>query len=171
MIGVFILDTDIVSNFRRRHPNPNLTTWIESIPPEDLAISVMTIFEIQTGAFLVRRTNRAKADDIEQWLEGFVLTAGFGILAVDAAIARLYARMFVTPSLMNFLLPDQRSQRPKSGADLVIAATAIAHGATIVTGNTADFLRIHALFPLPSLYDPLRNRWSIAASLASHTKI
>ena len=123
----------------------------------------MTVFEIQSGVDLVRATDPVKADEIEQWLDGFVLTGAFQILSVDVDVARLYARMFATPLLKNFVLPDIRSKRPKSGADLVIAATAIVHGATVVTVNQDDFLRIHTEFTLPSLYEPFAMQWAIGA--------
>jgi len=158
---VYLLDTDVVSNFRRLKPHPNLLAWFGSVPISDVAISVMTVFEIQSGVALVRTRSPAKADEIERWLDSVVLTAGFQILGVNIDIARLYARMFSTPSLKNFVMPDARSGRPKSGTDLVIAATAIVHGATVVTVDKHDFLRVHGEFALPSLYEPFAMEWSI----------
>jgi hypothetical protein len=51
--------------------------------------------------------------------------------------------MFARPSRKSSLIPDPRSRHPKSGADLILAATAIVHGATVVTAHKGDFLRIH----------------------------
>ena len=158
---MYLLDTGVISNFRRLKPHPNLLAWFGALPTSDVAVSVMTVFEIQSGVDLVRTKNPAKAGEIEYWLDGFVLTAGFQVLAIDIDIARLYARMFVTPSLKNFVMPDARSKQPRSGADLVIAATAIVHGATVVTANKNDFLRIHTEFALPSLYEPFAMEWSV----------
>jgi predicted nucleic acid-binding protein len=87
---------------------------------------------------------------------------------VDTDVARLYARMFVTPSLKNFLLPDPKSKRPKSGVDLMLAATVIVHGATLVTVNRDDYLRVHAEFPLPSLYEPFAMEWLVGGSQHEH---
>jgi toxin FitB len=158
---VYLLDTNVVSNFRKRKPHPRLLEWFESVPQDQVAVSVMTAFEIQSGASLLRKTNPAKADEIEDWLDGFVLTGSFAILPIDADIARLYARMFVTPPLKNFVLADPKSKQPKSGADLMLAATAIVRGATLVTVNRDDFLRIHTVFPLPSLYEPFAMEWLV----------
>jgi hypothetical protein len=69
--------------------------------------------------------------------------------------------MFATPALRNFTLPSPASRRPKSGVDLMIAATAIVHGMTVVTADAGDFLRIHAAFPLPSLYEPFAKDWKL----------
>lgn len=63
---------------------------------------------------------------MRSWLDGQVLTAFEGrILSVDGAVAVRCARLHV---------PDPRSER-----DALIAATALVHGMTVVTRNTADF--------------------------------
>jgi predicted nucleic acid-binding protein len=85
-------------------------------------------------------------------------------LSLDTEVARLSARMFVTPSLKNFVLPDPKSNQPKSEVDLMVAATAIVHGATLVTMNRDVNLRIHAEFPLPSLYEPFAMEWLVGGS-------
>jgi toxin FitB len=165
---VYLLDTDVVSNFRKRKPHPKLLEWFDSVPSDEIAVSVMTAFEIQSGVSLLRQTDPAKADEIEGWLDGFVLTGSFVILPLDTEVARLYARMFVTPSLKNFVLPGPKSKRPKSGVDLMLAATAIVRGATIVTVNRDDFLRVHAEFPLPALYEPFAMEWLVGGPGRSH---
>jgi len=157
---MYLLDTDVVSNFRKNRPHPNLLKWFAAVPPEEIAISTMTVFEVQSGASAVRPLDPAKADEIEAWLDGFLLN-GFHTLPVDIEIARLYGRMFVTPSLKSFVLPDPNGKRPKSGVDLILAATAIVHGATLVTINRKHFVSIHDAYPLPSLYDPFSAEWVI----------
>jgi predicted nucleic acid-binding protein len=163
---MYLLDTDVVSNFRKKKPHPNLLAWFATVPREEIAISVMTVFEIQSGASVLRLQDPAKASEFEAWLDGIV-SNDLSVFPIDTATARLYGRMFVTPALKNFLMPDARSMKPKSGADLIIAATAIIHGATMVTINSADFLRIHERFPLPSLYDPFAGEWLIGGPPAA----
>lgn len=161
---MYLLDTDVVSNFRKQKPHPNLLAWFDDIPSDDVAISAMTIFEIQAGIAALRPTNAAKAKEIEGWLNEYVPTDDFGILPFGIEVARLYGEMFATPALKDFLLPDPKSKRPKSGADLIIAATAIVHEATLVTVNRDDFLRIHVHFPLPSLYEPFVMEWLVGGA-------
>jgi toxin FitB len=158
-----LLDTDIISNFRKRKPHPNLLGWFSTVSPEDIAISVISIFEIEAGLSQLASFDPAKAAEIEAWLANFVLAGTFNILPVGVDVARLYGRMFVTAALKNFVLPDRSSKRPKSGADLILAATSIVHGATVVTANTEDFLRIHRKFPLPSIYHPFSGEWPLAS--------
>jgi len=74
----------------------------------------------------LERRDAAQAIRIESWLTDQVLDAFTNrILSVDVAIARRAARLHV---------PDPRPER-----DAYIAATAAAHGLTVVTRNVADF--------------------------------
>jgi hypothetical protein len=66
--------------------------------------------------------------------------------------------MFATPALRDFILPDPRMAKPKSGADLMIAATAIVHAAAVAT----NFAAIHRQFPLPGVYKPFTDEWVVA---------
>src|SRR5688572_3795083 len=118
---MFLLDTNIISNFRKTKPHPNLLAWMARVDLGELAISVITVFEIQAGIQSLKAINTAKAAEIEEWLEGMVIAGGMSILPVDTGIARLYAAMFSTPALKNFTTPHPASQTRKSGADLIIA--------------------------------------------------
>jgi predicted nucleic acid-binding protein len=139
---VYLLDTDIISNLRKSKPNSNLVAWLGDVDPDTVGVSAITVFDIQAGAILVRDRDVSKANDIEAWLDGFVLAGQFSIVPFGAEVARVYAGMFVSPSLKNFLLPNPTNKTPKSGADLIVAATAIVHGAVVVSGNKGDFHRI-----------------------------
>src|SRR3981189_1616082 len=55
--GVFILDTDVVSNLRRRQPNTALLQWIEAVGWAELAATVTTVMEITFGIEEARRSN------------------------------------------------------------------------------------------------------------------
>ncbi|MBL8710716.1 MAG: PIN domain-containing protein [Rhodospirillaceae bacterium] len=160
---MFLLDTDIVSNTRKGQPHPRLLQWLQDSPPDSLAISAMTVMELEAGIGLVRAAGNArKADELSLWLDGLVSVGNPPVIPIDHRVARLYGRMFATPELKNFVLSPAGSRQPKSGGDLVLAASAIIHDAAIVTNNARDFLEIHALFRLPGLYLPFTDEWLIA---------
>ncbi len=157
----YLLDTDVVSNFRRPRPSQHLLDWARSLGAEELRISAMTVFEIQVGAEIVAQQDRDYATRLSVWLDTFVLSGRFGMVWLDVTVMRAYARMFADPAMKSFVFPDARSKRPKSGTDLVLAATAIQHGLVVATGNVAHFRRIHARYKLPGLYNPLLDEWAI----------
>lgn len=161
---MFLLDTDIVSNTRLAKPHPRLLRWLEARAPDELVISATTIFEIEAGICLLEGEGKAaKAGEVRSWLDGLVASGGLPILPIDHRVARLYGRMFATPALRNFIVADPRALRAKSGADLMIAATAIVHEAAVATNNAADFVAIHRHFALPGVYKPFTDEWAVAS--------
>jgi predicted nucleic acid-binding protein len=158
---VFILDTDVVSNLRKKKPHPHLGSWMDEIGWQDLATTVLTIMEIQIGIERAKRSNVATADSAQQWFDGLLRVGKPHVLPLDTDAALLLGRMNETPALRNFLVQDPATQKSKTGADLAIAAIAIAHDAVIATGNGRDFLVINRHFGLPGLYDPFQGKWLV----------
>ncbi|MFA6313966.1 MAG: type II toxin-antitoxin system VapC family toxin [Sterolibacterium sp.] len=126
---MYLLDTNVVSELRKVRlgkADANVANWADSVDAGDLYLSVITIQELEIGILLAERRDPAQGAIFRAWLDGHVLPAFSGrILAVDTAVAQRSARLHV---------PDPRPVR-----DGLIAATALAHGMTLVTRNVADF--------------------------------
>ncbi len=125
----FLLDTNVISELRKEaagRAEPLVVAWARGEAAQTLFLSAMTIYEIETGILRLERRDRAQANVLRPWLANLVNVAFAGrILPVDAAVARRAAALQV---------PD-----PKPLADALIAATALVHGLTVATRNTADF--------------------------------
>ena len=158
---MIILDTDIVSNLRKKKPHPRLAAWIEAIGWDELATTALTVMEIQIGIERARRVDRVVAEAVQHWLDDLLAAGTPQILPLDAAAAVILAKMRETPSLKDFLVQHLSAKEAKTGAGLAIASIAIAFGAAIATNNDKDFLAIDRHFPLPGLYNPFENQWSI----------
>lgn len=124
---MILLDTNIVSALRRPDRiDPPLARWAATVSYEEAYLSAVTVFEIERGLLLAERRVPAQAAEIRRWLEGEVLPRyAARILPVDAAVARRCAALHVP--------------RTRPAYDALIAATALVHGLTVVTRNTADF--------------------------------
>ncbi|MGH8227003.1 MAG: PIN domain-containing protein [Steroidobacteraceae bacterium] len=161
---MFILDTDVISNLRKKRPHPSLTRWIGEIGWQELATTALTVMEIQIGIERARRSDATIADTVQKWLSGLLHVGRPEVLPLGTDAALLLGRMYETPPLRNFLANDPGAKKPKTGADLAIASIAIAHSAIVATGNGSDFLLIHRYFPLRGLYDPFEDKWLVQPS-------
>lgn len=120
------MDTNILSD-ARRGAEP-VQRWLEDQDQDDLAISAITVAELEIGVRRKELTDPRQGAALRLWLDAAVLPAfGSRVLAVDAPAAIEYARMQA---------PD-----PSPGMNAFIAATAIVHGLTLVTRNTKDMER------------------------------
>jgi len=123
----YLLDTNIVSEVRRRRPDAGVLQWFDGVAASDLFVSVLTIGELRRGVVSLRRRDGRAADSLNQWLSGLVSGYGDRVVGVDAAVADRSARVNV---------PD-----PLPVVDGLLAATALVHGWTLVTRNTGDVER------------------------------
>ena len=126
---MYLLDTNVVSELRRTRSgraHPRVAAWAAAVPGTDLFVSVIVLQEIEIGVLLMERRDPAQGAVLRRWYEGTVLSGFPGrILPVDTAVARRSAPLNV---------PD-----PCPVRDGLIAATALVHGLTVATRNTADF--------------------------------
>lgn len=121
----FLIDTNIISEVRKgARCNPGVARWWAEVAEGDLWLSPLILGEIRKGIELARRRDPDKASVLEAWLGEVV--AGFGdrLLPVDAAVADEWGKM--------------NAIRPVPVIDALLAATAKAHGLTLVTRNEAD---------------------------------
>ena len=125
---MYLLDTNVVSALRRpNNADANVRTWAANVQLAELFLSTITVLEIDRGILLIERRDPAQAAILRTWLESHVLTDFAGrIFPVDVPVARQCARLHV---------PDRQPER-----DAMIAATALVHGLTVITRNTADFI-------------------------------
>lgn len=131
---MYLLDTNVVSELRKPKADLRVVAWAETIRPNDLFLSVITIHELEMGILQLVRRDQAQADMLREWLENKVLPSfAERILPIELAVSRRYAALHV---------PDPRSYR-----DSFIAATALVHRLVVVTRNVKDFPDADTLNP------------------------
>lgn len=122
---MYILDTNVISAVRRPDRAPQVAAWLKSKPEAELFLSVVTLGEIERGIHRERRRDPAFAADLQAWLDRTVTLFSDRILPFAAADAVIWGRL--------------SAEIGHAGADLMIAASALARNATVVTGNMDDF--------------------------------
>ena len=122
---MYLLDTDVLSALRRRERDPAVARWLDSQRTTDLYLSVVTVGEVERGIVRQRRRDPAFAEALAGWLNRVLAWYGDRVLGVDLPTARRWGQL--------------SGALGHEGADLLIAATALEHGLTVVTGNTRHF--------------------------------
>jgi predicted nucleic acid-binding protein len=127
-MSVFLLDTNVLSEFNRRgEADPLGKRWLEAADTDSLYVSVLTFGEIRLGAALLPQSKRRT--HLEQWLERDLRDWFEGrILPVNQAIADRWGVLRAEAQLKG---------RPLSVVDAAIAATALEHNLSLVSRNVS----------------------------------
>lgn len=120
----FLLDTNIISEVRKKEPHPGVSRWFSSVPENELFVSVLVIGEIRQGVDRLARRDPLQAEMLERWLAGLVAGYEDRIVAITTDVAEAWGRLNV---------PD-----PVPVVDGLLAATALVRGWTLVTRNGRD---------------------------------
>ncbi len=124
-----LLDTDTVSAVLTRSPRLD-RQQVQRVPRAAWAVSTITVGEILFGVAKSGRHEDVRAELEERFLPTII------VMVFDLPSALVYARLRADL---------ERQGRRLDDPDLRIAATALAHGLTLITGNEKHFARVPEL--------------------------
>jgi predicted nucleic acid-binding protein len=125
----WLLDTNILSELRRPKPEPKVVEFIAGQALDRLYVSAVTFAEIRFGIELVG--DAARRAELNDWLTHKVRPMfDRRVLPVSEDI------MFKWRLLVE---EGRKAGQSFSQPDLIIAATALQHGLTLVSRDTGDF--------------------------------
>ncbi|HEY7297750.1 MAG TPA: type II toxin-antitoxin system VapC family toxin [Xanthobacteraceae bacterium] len=134
---MYLLDTVVVSELRKRRRNAGVVDWFERQRAVDIFISVVSIGEIERGIARQRATDPNFAAMLADWLDRILVVYSGQILPFDLKASRRWGTLSAAIGNQN--------------ADVMIAATALEHGLAVVTGNVSHFERTGA-----AIFNPFR---------------
>lgn len=126
----YLLDTNVISEVRRKRPDPSVVDWFEHVDADELRLSVLVLGEIRQGVERLRLSDPASAETIALWLEQLTQRFANQIAPISAEVADLWGRLNV---------PDRLP-----AIDGLLAATAIVNDWIFVTRNVDDVARTGA---------------------------
>lgn len=135
----YLIDTNVLSELRRKSPDPGVVDWFSQRPPTTLHLSVLTLGEIRKGIEGV--DDEIRRQSLTDWLKTDLPTFFTGrILSIDGAVADRWGRLIAAAG------------RPLPAIDSLLAATALEHDLVLVTRNVKGF------FGLPvQIFNPWSN--------------
>ena len=124
----YLLDTNVISELVAARPNKDVLDWLDSVDPDDVLISVITIGEIRKG--IEKQPASTRKERLQKWLHEDLLSRfADHILSLDVEAMLLWGEMM--------------GRLEKSGTspavDSMVSALALLHRCTLVTRNTGHF--------------------------------
>ncbi len=119
----YLVDTNVISELRRRRPDASVVAWRESVSGGSLFLSVLVLGEIRQGIERLRLRDRQQAATLERWLGSLRSDFGERVLPVSVVVAEAWGRI--------------SAPQPLPPVDALLAATALVHGLTLVTREAA----------------------------------
>jgi toxin FitB len=128
-VSGWLLDTNVLSELRRPRPSARVRAFIAGQPLEDLFVSTVTFAEIRYGIETVG--SPARRAELNDWLAHKVRPMFEQRVLEVSEDVMLKWRLLVEDG--------RKAGHTFSQPDLIIAATALHHGLTVVTRDTRDY--------------------------------
>jgi predicted nucleic acid-binding protein len=156
MSVVFLLDTCVLRELRKRRPNAAVVSFIDETK----------LFYIPGGALVELQADMARADAIDpdraaarrEWYLR-IIRSRIPVKHTTVMMMEVWATLDVDPRLQSLKLHVKHDKLSRAGHDIHIAATALVSQLPIATMEVEAFAIINEYFPLPSIYDPIERRW------------
>jgi tRNA(fMet)-specific endonuclease VapC len=123
----YLLDTDWVIHYLNGHPE--IVARVQDLGPEGLALSVISLAELYEGVFYSREPRKSE-EAVQDLLRGIEL------IGIDEEITRVFGRERGRLRALGKTVGD---------FDLLIGATALRHGLTLLSNNRRHFELIERL--------------------------
>lgn len=125
----YLADTNLLSELLKRRPNPGVMRWLLSVDENDIAVSVITLGELQRGASRLRPGDQQTR--LQTWIDQYIIprfSGRFVGVGMDEMLewGRRYGLF-------------ERQGRPRPVLDSLLAVTALTHDLAVVSRNTRDF--------------------------------
>ena len=137
----WLIDTNVLSELRRDRPRSKVIGFLADKPLETMFVSVVTLAEIRFG--IEQRDDLDKRADLKLWLDSEIRPMFQGRILPVSEDVMLTWRILVDRG--------RKSRHTFTQPDLILAATALQFGLTVVTRDVSDFERAGAAVVNPWL--------------------
>jgi tRNA(fMet)-specific endonuclease VapC len=125
----YLLDTCVISELVAKQPKSSVVEFVDSLDPDDVHLSVITIGEIAKGIEKLPKSKRKQ--ELQTWLtEDLLIRFDGKIIPLDTDVLLEWGRLTAKLESLGKTIP---------AIDSLIAATVLARQFTLVTRNVDDF--------------------------------
>jgi predicted nucleic acid-binding protein len=137
----WLLDTNVLSELRRPTPHARVIQFVSAQPLDVLYVSVVTFAEIRFGIERVKDVSRRM--ELNDWLSHNLRPM------FEDRVLEITEDIMLTWRLL--VEEGRKTGHTFSQPDLIIAATALHHGLTVVSRDTSEYEKANA---------PVLNPWT-----------
>lgn len=141
-MSAWLLDTNVLSELRRSRPDARVRQFVSGQKLDLLYVSVVTFAEVRFGIELVEDASRRM--ELNDWLTNKLRPM------FEDRVLPITEDIMLTWRLL--VEEGRKTGHTFAQPDLMIAATALHHGLTVVSRNTGDFKRANV---------PVLNPWTM----------
>ena len=123
----YLLDTNAICEATAKNPEASVLKWIDD-NTDECALSCVSLGEIWKGLHRMPEGKRKRT--LTRWADELESDFSKQILSLDTTTLKIWGKLYAKHEAKGFNLDVM---------DSLIAATALAHGLTVVTRNTIDF--------------------------------
>ena len=125
----YLLDTYVISELVSKNPDPHAVAFVDSLEPDNVFLSVITIGEIVKG--IEKLPTSKQKQELHAWLQEDLLVRFDGrIIPLDTDVLMDWGKLTARVEAAGKSMP---------AIDSLIAATVLAHDLTLITRNVSDF--------------------------------
>ena len=121
----YLLDTNIISELKKKTPDQNVVNWFEGIDTDELYLSCITIGELKSGALKKAKTDVKTGKLLIKWIDGLMADYEEQILNIDLETCEIWAELLNIDST--------------NAIDGLIAAQCFQSNMVLVTRNIKHF--------------------------------
>ena len=121
----YLLDTNIISELKKKSPNQDVVNWFEETDTDDLYLSCITIGELKSGALKKSKTDVKTGKLLIKWINGLMADYEEQILNIDLETCEIWAQLLNIDST--------------NAIDGLIAAQCLQSNMVLVTRNIKHF--------------------------------
>ncbi|MDR2839223.1 MAG: type II toxin-antitoxin system VapC family toxin [Azonexus sp.] len=144
---MIVLDTNVISEFWKAEPNPNVLAWMDAQAVETLYLSAITVAELRYGLAIMPKGKR-RATYQEELEQAFLPMFAGRVLPFDLDVSQTYAELMARAKARGAAISKE---------DGYIAATALTHGLMVATRDINPFKAVEL---------DVINPWEIVRTIA-----
>lgn len=121
----YLLDTNIVSELRKKLPDPRIVKWIEDVPSDQVYLSCIAIGDLRSGALKKAKQDKIAGKLLIKWIDGLISSYEDQIVLIDLEICKKWAELLTIDSA--------------NAIDSLLLAQAFTNNMVLVTRNIKHF--------------------------------